>query len=121
QRNQGAVAEARMKWRIALLAGLLAAQGAEAASITLDLPGDAPNRETVNYDCGGQTVSATYINAGDNALAVLTLGERVVVMVNVLAASGAKYAGQELIWWTKGTEATLYDLHKGESDTGLAC
>lgn len=110
-----------MKWRIGIAAGLLAVQGAQAAEIKLDLPGDPASRETVNYDCGGQKVSATYINAGDNALAVLTIGERVVVTVNVLSASGAKYAGQELVWWTKGGEATLYDLRKGENDPGAMC
>ena len=72
-------------------------------------------------DCGGQKIAATYINAGDNSLAVLKMGDRVVVTVAVLAASGAKYAGQELIWWTKGDEATLYDLHNGENDPGKIC
>ncbi|MGC4026506.1 MAG: MliC family protein [Mesorhizobium sp.] len=108
-------------WRIAMLASGLAVSSAQAASVSLDLPGDAATRETVNYDCGGQKIAATYINAGDNSLAVLKIGERVVVTVSVLAASGAKYAGQELIWWTKGDEATLYDLHKGENDPGELC
>ncbi|RFC67186.1 hypothetical protein DY251_12965 [Mesorhizobium denitrificans] len=106
--------------RIAVLAGVMAVSAAEAASVSLDLPGDATS-ETVNYDCGGQKIAATYINAGDNSLAVLKMGDRVVVTVAVLAASGAKYAGQELIWWTKGDEATLYDLHNGENDPGKIC
>lgn len=110
-----------IKWRLAVLAGVLVASAAQAANVSLDLPGDAATRETVNYDCGGQKIAATYINAGDNSLAVLTIGDRVVVTVSVLAASGAKYAGQELIWWTKGDEATLYDLHKGENDPGEMC
>lgn len=110
-----------MRW-ILVLASLWAVHGAQAASVTLDLPGaDAATRETVNYDCGGQRISATYINAGDNAPAVLKIGERVVVTVNVLSASGARYAGQELIWWTKGDEATLYDVRKGENDPGEMC
>jgi len=110
-----------MKLCVAALGCVLGASGAQAASVALDLPGDAATRETVNYDCGGQKIAATYINAGDNSLAVLKIGERVVVTVSVLAASGAKYAGQELIWWTKGEEATLYDLHKGENDPGEMC
>ncbi len=55
-----------------------------------------------------------YVNAGDNSLAVLTLGDRTVVAVTVLSASGAKYAGQNYVWWTKGDNADLYDLTKGE-------
>lgn len=110
-----------MKWRLAFLAGLLAVPGAQAATISLDLPGDEATHQTVNYDCGGQKIAATYINAGDNSLAVLTIGDRVVVTVSVIAASGARYAGQELVWWTKGNEATLYDLQKGDSDPGVVC
>ena len=110
-----------MKWMIVFLAGIVTMQGARAASVMLDLPGDAPSHETVDYDCGDRKVSATYVNAGENALAVLKIGDRVVVTANVLAGSGARYAGQELVWWTKGDEATLYDVRKGEDDPGVIC
>ncbi|MCO5063364.1 MAG: MliC family protein [Rhizobiaceae bacterium] len=108
------------RWFAVLIAAMVA-QSAQAASVTLDLPGGAASRETVNYACGGEKITATYINAGDNALAVLKIGERVVVTVNVLSGSGARYAGQEIVWWTKGSEATLYDLRKGENDPGEMC
>ena len=35
-------------------------------------------------------------------------------MVNVLSASGARYAGRQYTWWTKGNSADFYDLTKGE-------
>lgn len=94
-----------------------------ASTVTLDLPGDAPvERNVVGYECGDQSVKAEYINAGDNALVVLTLGDRTVVAVTVLSGSGARYAGQNYVWWTKGDNADLYDLTKGEDASAvLSC
>ena len=71
---------------------LMAAAGAVSAStVTLELPGSAPvERNAVSYICGGQTVKVEYINAGDNSLAVLTLGGRTIVTVTVLSGSGAR-------------------------------
>lgn len=104
--------------RLTLTATLLAAATATAAAsaVTIDLPGDAPaERQGVTYACdGGRTVAAEYVNAGANALAIVRLGDETVLMVNVLSASGARYAGQQYIWWTKGDAADLYDLTKGE-------
>lgn len=95
---------------------LVAATGAAMAStVTLELPGDAPvERAAISYKCGDQTVKADYINTAGNSLAVLTLGGETVVFVNVLSGSGARYAGQQYVWWTKGDNADLYDLTKGE-------
>lgn len=92
-----------------------ATSAAMASTVTLELPGDAKvERSTVGYKCGDQAVKAEYVNAGDNSLAVLTLGDQTVVAVTVLSGSGAKYAGQNYVWWTKGDNADLYDLTKGE-------
>lgn len=95
---------------------LAAATGAAMAStVTLELPGDAAvERNAVTYKCGDQTVKAEYINAGSTSLAVLALADETVVTVNVLSGSGARYAGQQYVWWTKGDTADLYDLMKGE-------
>lgn len=92
-----------------------ASSAAVASTVTLELPGDEKvERNTVSYTCGGTAVQAEYVNAGDNSLVVLTLGDRTVVAVNVLSGSGARYAGQNYVWWTKGDAADLYDLTKGE-------
>lgn len=117
--NQGIV------MRLSLTAIVLAAAttAAMASTVTLELPGEAkvePN--LIAYKCGDQAVKAEYINAGDNSLAVLTIGDQTVVAVTVLSASGARYAGQQFIWWTNGDNADLYDLTKGEdAPATLSC
>ncbi|MCX8572216.1 MULTISPECIES: MliC family protein [Hyphomicrobiales] len=103
--------------RLSFTAIILAAvtSAAMASTVTLELPGSAPvERNSVSYKCGDQAVKAEYVNAGDNSLVVLTLGDQTVVAVTVLSGSGAKYAGQQYVWWTKGDNADLYDLMKGE-------
>ncbi|MCB5202332.1 MliC family protein [Neorhizobium sp. T786] len=113
----------RMMLPGAVLAGVLGlALSAGAEDIRIELPADT-RVETVRaeYECGGQRVSAQYINAGSVSLAVLAMGEDVVVAANVMAASGAKYDGGRYVWWTKGREATLYDLRMGEADPGVSC
>lgn len=97
-----------------LAAALLGVAAAHADPLTIDLPG-AAERQTVAYSCDGdRTVTAEYVNAGANSLAIVKLGDDTVLMVNVLSASGARYAGQQYVWWTKGNSADFYDLTKGE-------
>jgi membrane-bound inhibitor of C-type lysozyme len=52
---------------------------------------------------------------------VLTIGDETIIAVTVLSGSGAKYAGQHYVWWTKGAHADLYDLTKGEDAPPLSC
>jgi len=101
---------------------VLAATAANAATITIDVP-DADGAETIRqtYDCGGTRVEAVYHNAGSVSLAVLTIGGETVVASNVIAASGARYAGAHYVWWTRGDSADLYDLTKGEDAPPVAC
>ena len=84
--------------------------------LTIDLPGAAgAERQKVSYSCtGGHKASAEYVNAGANTMAILTFDGQTLLMVTVLSGSGAKYAGQQYVWWTKGTSADFYDLTKGE-------
>lgn len=111
-----------MKRAVAVLAMLAAAEPAFAATIAIEVPGEKPETTNVAYACdGGLAVSATYINATDNSLAVLKIGDATVVTANVLAGSGAKYAGGKYVWWTKGREADLYDLTNGENAPGTHC
>jgi membrane-bound inhibitor of C-type lysozyme len=104
-----------MRLRSAMLvAALLGGEAAHADPLTIDLPG-AAERQTVAYACdGGRKVTAEYINAGANSLAIVILGEQTILMVSVLSGSGARYAGQQYVWWTKGNSADFYDLTKGE-------
>jgi len=95
----------------------LVSGAAFADPLTIDLPGAASaERTTVAYSCGGdRKVTAEYVNAGANLLAIVYLGEKTLLMVSVLSGSGARYAGQQYIWWTKGDSADFHDLTKGEN------
>src|SRR3546814_8170137 len=100
------------------LTGVLAAAAwsVHAEDIRIELPPET-RVKTIReeYRCGDREVSAQYINGGPVSLAVLMLGEELVVASNVIAASGAKYAGGQYVWWTKGEEAALYDLKIGRA------
>jgi heat shock protein HslJ len=95
----------------------------ETAAIVIDVPGAAGAVATqqVAYDCGGLTIEVEYIDAGDVSLATLAIGEEFVVASRVLAASGARYTGEQYVWWTKGDEATLVDYKNGGADNPVAC
>lgn len=116
-------------WRAGLSAIALAAialtGAASAASnqIVIPLPmSSAVDTVKVVYSCDGiAEVEAAYINAPPVSLATLSFNGEFVVMANVLAGSGAKYAGDQFIWWTKGNGADLYDLTKGENAPPIKC
>ncbi|OOL18776.1 hypothetical protein BRY73_06965 [Ochrobactrum sp. P6BS-III] len=100
-----------VKLSVALFALSLTASAASAAEITIKLPEDtAVTTNSVLYKCGEKDVSVTYYNAGDISLAELELDDETVIASNVLSGSGAKYAGGVYVWWTKGQEASLYNL-----------
>lgn len=85
----------------------------------LSLPLQITEESSLNpivYDCeNGEEFHVTYINAGENHLAVIPVGDADRIFVNVIAASGARYVAQELEWWTKGNEATFTDLLENSS------
>lgn len=109
--------------RICLIAAMsFVAVGAQAAEIELSVPeADKAETRTIVYDCEGQELSVDYLNAGSVSLAVFTPDDTTIVASNVLSASGARYAGSHYIWWTKGSEADLYDLMKGEDAPPVHC
>lgn len=86
-----------------------------AVIITLGTTGDF-ERKTVRYGCTGgevDSLAVDYINAAPNYLALVPIQGSVLVFNTVLSGSGAKYAAGKFIWWTKGSEASLYDLTQG--------
>ncbi|MDX3929782.1 MAG: META domain-containing protein [Shinella sp.] len=92
--------------------------------VVIRLPGQpvAVDRRTITYQCDGDMrVGVEYINARPIALAVMTFGQDVVVASNVIAGSGAKYAGGQYEWWTKGPEAILSDLSKPVAERDVSC
>ena len=75
---------------------------------------------SVEYDCPDSgTVDVSYINAGENSLAVLSIDDVERVFVNVVSASGARYVSAEYEWWSKGDTATFTNLINDES--GQTC
>lgn len=90
------------------------------AQVVLNLNGSF-ERNIVQYHCEGlEPFAVDFINAQPNFLAILPIGGKKLVFVNVMAASGAKYVAGQYEFWTKGSEATLTDL-QAEPQTPLAC
>jgi membrane-bound inhibitor of C-type lysozyme len=83
--------------------------------ITLGTSGDF-DRKSVRYGCEGDADSVTvdYLNVPPNYLALVPIEGSTLVFNTVLSASGAKYAAGKYVWWTKGNDASLYDLTQGE-------
>lgn len=93
----------------------------ETAAITINVP-DAlhVDRRRLSYNCEGTNVDVEYFNAGSTSLATLSLRGEFVVAANVVSASGARYAGKRLIWWTKGNNAHIYGL-LDDNDEPVSC
>ncbi|HET7410694.1 MAG TPA: MliC family protein [Paracoccaceae bacterium] len=110
--------------RIVIAAAALAAAtlSAPAAEITISVP-EATEIERIQavYSCGDRRIPVEYINAGPVSLAVLTMDDTTIVASNVVAASGARYAGAQYVWWTKGDQASLFDLMQGEDAAPVIC
>ncbi|MEO3998079.1 MliC family protein [Mesorhizobium sp. CAU 1732] len=102
-------------WLLSIAFLITGLSGAFAVELTITVPGDAPLEQTdVTYNCDGRDLGVTYINAGTVSLVTFEIGGEAVVASNVIAASGARYAGGQYVWWTKGDEAQLFDATLGE-------
>lgn len=103
-----------------LTLAMLATAGAAAAEATLSIPlksGTLDSVQSETYSCGdGEPFSVQYVNAGANALAILPIDGEDRIFVNVVSASGARYASGAYVWWTKADTATL----ENEMEEGTA-
>jgi len=104
----------------------LAAQepGAAGAPVSILVPGaETVQSDSARYRCDdGRLVEVDYINAGSVSLAVLTFDGAFVVASNVIAASGARYAGDRYVWWSRGRdEATLETVGAPEGEASVSC
>jgi membrane-bound inhibitor of C-type lysozyme len=80
------------------------------AQVVLSLSGDF-QKTTHQYQCEGlDPFTVEFINADPNFLAIVPVGPRKLVFVNVMAADGAKYVAGQYEFWTRGADATLSDL-----------
>lgn len=114
-----------MRGKTILTGTLLAIVGAGpvAAQLTLaDMPftPEATVTDAV-YRCEGllDDIYVSYVNDTFSNLAIVPvpgiLDDPVpIIFANVIAASGARYAAGVYVWWTRGDEASLYDLRNGE-------
>ncbi|MBN9309808.1 MAG: MliC family protein [Devosia sp.] len=94
----------------ALAAAAMMGSADVSAQVVLQLQGNF-ERNIVQYQCEGlDPFTVDFINAEPNFLAVIPVGPRKMVFVNVMSASGAKYVAGQFEFWTKGSEATLTDL-----------
>lgn len=68
------------------------------------------------YKCSNNTIiTAHYYTKGNSALVDITLpNKESYTLVNVIAASGAKYNGDIYEWWSKGNKVTLTNLMESE-------
>jgi len=99
---------------LALLALVAPASAQTSFLLGLSISGDA-ERKIVRYDCEGtEGFEVEYINAAPNFLAFVPYDGQTYLMSSVIAASGARYAAANLVWWSKGPDAELYDLTQGE-------
>lgn len=66
----------------------------------------------------GVEVQTTYVNAQGESTAVINVEGVQISLLSEKAASGVRYGwpsdGSHYVWWTKGSEATLY-WHDGET------
>jgi membrane-bound inhibitor of C-type lysozyme len=109
---------------VALASGLLAsAAGAVETSmqIVLQLSGNA-ERIVTRYQCEGlEPFEVEYVNAAPVFLAFVPVEGEKLLFVNVLSASGARYASGQYEWWSQGAEATLTDLTAPEGTAPATC
>jgi membrane-bound inhibitor of C-type lysozyme len=84
-------------------------------ALAVSLPQVALAQEFTNltYTCDrGVEVPATYVNGPDQSLVVINVDGRQITLLNEEAASGARFGwpsdGSNYVWWTKGSDATLY-------------
>ena len=116
------------KTTLALFATALLATAAHSAEASIQIELGATSdfdRRVMVYDCATeQPLSVTYINAAPNFLALVPIAEEPepLVFAAVISASGVRYASGQWIWWTKGVDASLYDITLGEdAEPVLTC
>jgi len=82
--------------------------------LVITLPGNA-ERHLVRYKCEDtdDTMQVEYLNADPDYLAILPVEGKKLIFVTTLAASGVRYISGKYVWWTKGAEASLFDLTEG--------
>jgi len=111
-----------MKWLLKQMIMVLALSfsittvAVPATDLTIHLSGSEPiARKTLTYQCDTEAVklglpaepfSVEYINGAGNSLVILPISGKSLIFVNVMSASGARYASGIYIWWDAGSRGT---------------
>lgn len=88
-----------------------AGAGTTSAEIALSLPLSAEaSLASQVYQCSeDEPIKVHYINDAQNALALVPIDGKTVIFVSAISGSGVRYVSGSLVWWTKGSKATLED------------
>ena len=95
----------------------LCAGAASASDLTVPLP-EVPSvsQQVVRYNCTSDTAkiglpkppfAVTYLNAGDNRLAVIVIHDRHLVFVSVGTGTNARYVNGAYSWWDEPGRGTF--------------
>lgn len=101
---------------VALCAAALATTALEASAGVLKVPQIRTNdKRTTDYQCaGGKSLTVTYWNTDNGqSFALLPVSGKMLLFVDTLSGSGAKYQTGRYTWWTKGHTGDLYDEMAG--------
>nr|WP_246473058.1 MliC family protein [Pelagibacterium limicola] len=90
--------------------------------LVLTLEGNA-QRDVVIYQCQGidDSLTVEYVNAHPIFLAIVPVDGERLIFVNVISASGARYASGQYVWWSRGNDAQLFDEMAGEDAEPVSC
>lgn len=90
--------------------------------LVLTLDGNA-QYDVVVYQCeeSDDLLTVEYVNAHPIFLALLPVEGEKRIFVNVISASGARYASGPHVWWTSGPDAQLIDETAPEATEPLTC
>lgn len=93
-----------------------------AMQVVIPLAANA-QQDVKTYHCEGieEPLTVQYLNADPTYLAFVPVDGQKLLFVNVVSASGARYASGQYVWWTKGASADLYDETKGEDAKPVSC
>ncbi|WP_431295596.1 MliC family protein [Rahnella sp. PAMC 25559] len=86
--------------------------GCEQNEQEFGLPGGRADIMLINYSCAnGEVILVKYIHNDENSVAVLNLkNNHSKLLTNVISASGAKYTGGTMEWWSIDGSATYTDV-----------
>lgn len=99
-----------------LSSGAACAKASKTAKSARHIPGvKVKSQQSTIYRCVGDVrLPVLYVNSDAGALAILSVGGKKLLFVNVQAASGVKYVADHYAWWSKDEGGFLEDMMQDE-------